>query len=186
MHVRRALRLWVVVLFVAALIGLTGSALASHYWYCSGSTAWHYANDYINWYNGATGDYYNVFQEEAKTDWNSWSPYTDVFLNPVLYAGTTDHINAYSGYYGATGWLGIAEIRGYYGCTVRNGRVRLNRSYLDAGYSRTNRKHVACQEVGHLLGLDHNQLSTTTCMNDRILYAPQPNTHDRDAVNALY
>ena len=183
----RAVRIWTAALLLAIATGFTGSALASHYWYCSGSTPWHYANYSINWYNGASGDYYNIYQEEAKTDSNAWSPYTDVFLAPVSASGTTDHINAYSGYYGSNGWLGIAEIRGYSGCVVLNGRVRLNRSYLDNGsYSRTNKKHVACQEVGHLFGLHHNQSSSTTCMNDLILSAPQPNSHDRDLVNALY
>jgi hypothetical protein len=184
--VRRAAAVWAAVLAVAAAAGFSGSAFASHWWYCSGSTPWHYANYYIYWYNGGTGDYYNIYQEEAKTDADSWSPYTDVFLAQASASGSTDHINAYSGFYGSTGWLGIAEIRGYSGCVVTNGRVRLNRSYLDYGYSRTNREHVACQEIGHLLGLNHNRGSTTTCMNDTILSAPQPNTHDRDMVNSIY
>ena len=81
---------------------------------------------------------------------------------------------------------GIAEIRRYSGCTVLEGRCRLNRSYLDSGYSTTNRKHVACQEVGHLFGLGHNRGSSTTCMNDTILSAPQPNSHDQSLVNSIY
>ena len=187
MELKRALGVWLAVLTVAIAVGAGGSMMASHYWYCSGSTPWHYANYSINWYNGGTGDYWNIYNEEAKTDSNAWSPYTDVFLSPVSSSGTSDHINAYNGYYGSNGWLGIAEIRGYSGCTVLNGRARLNQSYLDnGGYSRTNKKHVACQEIAHLFGLGHNRGSTTTCMNDTILYAPFPNTHDRDLVNAIY
>lgn len=171
--------LWTVVLLLATLVG-AGSAYASHRWGC-----WKYANGAINWYNGATGDYWNIYNEEARTDSNSWHNYTDVNLTSTG-SGTTDHINAFNGFYGANGWLGIAEIRGYSGCTIRNGRVRLNMSYLEGGYSRTNKKHVACQEVGHLLGLHHNTGSSTTCMNDQILSAPFPNTHDRDLVNSIY
>jgi hypothetical protein len=104
----------------------------------------------------------------------------------VSSSGTTDHCNCYSGYYGFNGWLGIAEIRRYSGCTIFEGRCRLNRSYLDSGYSTTNRKHVACQEVGHLWGLGHNRGSSTTCMNDTILSAPQPNSHDQSLVNSIY
>lgn len=186
MDVKRALPIWGAVLLVAAGVGLTSSVFASHLWCCSGSTAWKYADYYIYWYNGGTGDYYNIYNEEAKTDSNAWSPYTDIYLAPSS-SGSTDHINAYNGYYGGTGWLGIAEIRGYSGCTIRNGRARLNQSYLDNGsYSRTNKKHVACQEVAHLFGLGHNRGSTTTCMNDTILYAPYPNTHDRDLINSRY
>lgn len=181
MNVKRALGLWMAVLTLGAVIGQPIGAWASHRWGC-----WKYRDYNINWYNGGTGDYYNIYNEEAKTDSNAWSPYTDVFLNPTG-SGTTDHINAYNGAYGATGWLGIAEIRSYSGCTIFNGRARLNQTYLDNGsYTRTNKKHVACQEVGHLFGLGHNQGSSTTCMNDTILSAPYPNTHDRDLVNSIY
>jgi hypothetical protein len=182
MNLKRAIFIWVMVFAFAFALGMPVSTWASHRWGC-----WKYANYSISWYNGGTGDYFNIYNEEARTDSNSWHNLTDLSLNPVSSPGTTDHINAYNGFYGATGWLGIAEIRRYSGCTVLEGRARLNQSYLDNGsYSRTNKKHVACQEVGHLFGLGHNTSSTTTCMNDRILSAPQPNTHDRDLINSLY
>ncbi len=169
----------------ALAFGIAPAASGGHYWYCSGSTPWKYANYYINYYNGAGGDYYNIYQEESKTDSNAWSPYTDIYLNQVSAAGSTDHLNTYAGSYGATGWLGLASIESNSGCTILKGTARLNKSYLDNGsYSRTNKKHVACQEVGHLFGLHHT--SGTTCMNDQILNAPYPNSHDRDAVNAIY
>lgn len=167
---------------LAVVVGFPMGAWASHRWGC-----WKYANYTINWYNGGTGDYYNIYNEEARTDSNAWSPYTDVALTAVSAAGTSDHVNAYNGYYGSTGWLGIAEIRRYSGCTVYEGRSRLNQSYLDNGsYSRTNKKHVACQEVGHLFGLNHQRGVSNSCMNDQILNAPYPNTHDRDLINAIY
>jgi hypothetical protein len=179
---KRLVALGMTVFTVAFVVGFPLSAWASHRWGC-----WKYANYSIYWYNGASGDYYYIYNEEARTDSNAWSPYTDVYLAPVSARGSTDHINAYSGYYGATGWLGLAQIVRYSGCTIYEGRAYLNRSYLDSGsYSRTNKKHVACQEIAHLFGLGHNRSQTNTCMNDTILYAPYPNTHDRDLVNALY
>jgi hypothetical protein len=147
--------------------------------------SWKYANATINFYNGATGDYYNIYDEEAITDSNSWHNYTDLSLTRVGAAGSTDHINAYAGSYGSTGWLGIAEIQRTSGSIILQGRSRLNNSYL-VSYSRTNKEHVACQEIGHLFGLDHNRGSSTTCMNDQILTAPQPNSHDQSMINSIY
>ena len=182
MKLRHAILIWVAVFGIAIFLGQPFGAWASHRWGC-----WKYADATINWYNGATGDYFNIYNEEARTDSNAWSPFTDINLQSVSASGSTDHANAFNGFYGSTGWLGIAELRSVSGCIVRNGRARLNQSYLDNGsYSRTNKKHVACQEVGHLFGLNHNRGSSTTCMNDTILTAPQPNTHDRDLINSIY
>lgn len=159
-----------------------GVLSAAHRWGC-----WKYADHIIYWYNGGTGEYYDIYNEEALTDADSWHNYTNIDLVPVGSPGTTDHINAYNGYYGYTGWLGIAEIVGSSGCIVQNGRARLNQTYLDDGsYTRTNKSHVACQEVGHLFGLHHNNNSNASCMNDWILSAPQPDAHDRELINSIY
>lgn len=182
MNIRRAIVGWVMVLSITLGLGFPLGTWASHRWGC-----WKYANFSISWFNGGTGDYFNIYNEEARTDSNSWHNYTDISLTSVGAAGTTDHANAYNGFYGSTGWLGLAEIRGYSGCTVFNGRARLNQTYLDNGsYTRTNKKHVACQEVGHLFGLQHNRNETNTCMNDTILTAPQPNLHDQQLTNSIY
>jgi hypothetical protein len=180
MSTRRTVAVWGTLFALTLLMG-AGSAFATHRWGC-----WKYADASINWYNGGTGDYFNILNEEARADVDSWHNFTDLSLNAVGSAGSTDHANGYNGFYGINGWLGLAEIRSASGCTVLNGRARLNQSYLDSGYSRTNKKHVACQEVGHLFGLNHNRSSSTTCMNDTILTAPQPNSHDRDLINSIY
>ena len=41
--------------------------LAHHRW-----QSWKYADSTIRWYNGGTGDYYNIYQEEALTDGDAW------------------------------------------------------------------------------------------------------------------
>ena len=178
MTLRRTVAVWGT-LFVLA-IGL-GVAFADHKWDC-----WVYSDYAIYWYNGASGTYNTIFEEEAVTDTDSWHNYTDVDLTATTYALQSDTISAFNGYYGFNGWLGLAEITNYNGCTINTGRARLNQSYLEVGYSRTNKEHVACQEVGHLFGLDHNHDDTDTCMNDTILSAPQPNSHDQELVNSLY
>lgn len=175
-------RVSLVLASVFAFMFGAGLLSAAHRWGC-----WKYADRTIYWYNGGSGDYFNIYNEEALTDGDSWHNLTNIDLVTVGAPGSTDHINAYNGYYGWTGWLGIAEILNYSGCTVLQGRARLNQTYLDGGgYDRTNKSHVACQEVGHLFGLDHNHDSYATCMNDWILSAPQPDGHDRDFINSIY
>ena len=144
-----------------------------------------FADAVINWYNGGTGDYFAIYEEEAKTDADAWHPYTDVSLNSVAVAGTTDHINAYNGSYGSTGWLALAEIQTVSGCTIKNGRLRMNRTYLDSGsYARSQKKAMACNLIGKILGLT-NQAGTAGCM-DGTLNNPFPSPHDRDVINSIY
>ena len=185
MSLRRVFLVWGALLTLAIGIGAGSSAFASHRWYC-----WRYADTSINWYNGASGTYHNIFDEEAITDTDSWHNYTLIDLTPVYSPGSTDHINAYNGYYGTTGWYGIAEVVSNNGCTVLEGRARLNQTYLDS-FTRTTREHVACQEVGHLFGLDH-QDNFTSCMSNPqidgqfVLNAPQPDEHDREMIDLIY
>lgn len=144
-----------------------------------------FADSLINWYNGGTGDYFAIYEEEAKTDADAWHPYTDVSLTSVGAAGTTDHINAYNGFYGSTGWLSLAELRTVKGCTIQNGRLRMNQTYLDNGsYARSQKEATACNLIGKILGLT-NQAGTAGCM-DGTLNNPFPSTHDRDTINAIY
>lgn len=144
-----------------------------------------YADFRINWFNGGTGDYFNIFEEEARTDADAWDPYTDVALTPVAAAGTTDHINAYNAAYGATGWLSLTQIVSASGCTVQDGRIRLNQTYLDSGsYTRNQKKAVACNAIGKILGLT-NQTGYAGCM-DGTLNNPFPSPQDRYTINSLY
>jgi len=165
---------------IVILVAGPGIASANHRNGC-----YKYADFNINWYNGGTGDYFNIFEEEARTDANAWDPYTDVVFTPVSAAGTTDHINAYSGSYGATGWLSLVEIQSVSGCTVRSGRIRMNQTYLDNGsYTRGQKKAVACNLIGRLLGLK-NEAGIPGCM-DGTNNNSFPSTHDRDVINSIY
>jgi hypothetical protein len=175
MSARKDMAVWVV---VATLTAGAGMASAAHRSGCS-----KYADYLINWYNGGTGEYSTIYEKEARTDWNAWDPYTDVQFTRVLAAGSTDHINAYNGFYGATGWLMLTSIQRYSGCTIFQGQIRLNQTYLDGGsYTAANKEILACQGIGRLLGLS-TTYGTTGCMSGT---APYPSTHDRDVINSIY
>lgn len=144
-----------------------------------------YADAQISWYNGGTGAYFDIYQEEAKTDADAWHPWTDVTLTSMAAAGTTDHINAYNGFYGATGWVSVVEIQSASGCTIKSTRLRMNQTYLDAGgYTLTNKKAIACNLIGKALGLT-NQTGFLGCM-DGTLGSAFPSSHDRATINSIY
>lgn len=167
------------VLFVATFVG---GLWASHQW-----QSWKFGDAQILWYNGGTGQYYDIHQQEAMTDGDAWNPFTVIDLAQVGSAGTNDQINSFNGNYGYTSWLGRAEIQAWDGWRIIYGRTQLNQYWLDNGnYTTTNKKHVACQEIGHMFGLDHNRAQYDTCMNDQILTAPNPNAHDADMLVSIY
>ena len=143
-----------------------------------------YADANIRWYNGGTGEYYDIYQEEAITDADAWDPYTVVNFQQVGSFGTDDQINSLNAYYGQTGWLGIADILYQNGSTILAGQTRLNETILEVN-SRTVKEHTACHEIGHLLGLDHDS-DNPTCMNPNTGLTTSPSAHDADALAGIY
>ena len=91
-------------------------------------------------------------------------------------------------------WLGLARIF-IDGDHITRGEVKLNTKLLD-DYPAGAADHVLCQEIGHVLGLDHNRDGAQggspddSCMNDQVsLFATQytsPNSHDTGQLNANY
>ncbi len=75
------------------------------------------------------------------------------------------------GNYGATGWLGLAQIW-ISGSHIQRGRARQNNTYFNtATYNTTPwRQFVICQEIGHIFGIGHvnvvfNNPNTGSCMD---------------------
>ena len=89
-------------------------------------------------------------------------------------------------------WLGQARIF-LDGDHITKGEVKLNTRLLNS-YGEAAADHVLCQELGHVLGLDHNRDGTEggspddSCMNDQATLGafPAPNSHDIDQLNLIY
>ena len=95
--------------------------------------------------------------------------------------------------YGFNGWLGIAGIsldtRGH----IVSGYTKLNDSYFrTATYNRDDWKQsVACQELGHNIGLDHqdedfDNKSLLSCMDYQDPPYERPNAHDYAQLGTIY
>ena len=144
----------------------------------------------------------SVWDSHLGTTANDWS--VSEVLDTVVVSGntkprtcksTTGRVEVCSGRYGFNGWLGVAQVWVSGGVHITKGTVKVNDSYFNtAAYNNPAwRNLVMCQEVGHTLGLDHqdevfDNANLGTCMdytNDPSTNQ-HPNHHDYDERSAIY
>jgi len=101
---------------------------------------------------------------------------------PRVCKATSGRVEVCSEKYGNNGWLGVAQIW-ISGLHITQGTVKLNDTYFNTTkYNKPAwRNLVSCQEVGHTLGLDHqdetfNNLNFGTCMD--YTNFPEGGVHD--------
>jgi hypothetical protein len=121
--------------------------------------------------------------------------------NPRNCRATAGRVEVCSSTYGNNGWLGVASIW-ISGSHIVQGTVKVNDTYFNTTKYNTSawRNLVMCQEVGHTLGLDHqdetfDNANLGTCMdytNDPDgtikgqLSNEHPNQHDYDELGIIY
>jgi hypothetical protein len=95
--------------------------------------------------------------------------------------------------YGYNGWLGVAGISIDAAGHIVSGYTKLNDSYFSlASYNTPDWKQsVTCQELGHNLGLDHqdedfNNTSLSSCMDYQTPPYPSANGHDFEQLAKIY
>ncbi len=92
--------------------------------------------------------------------------------------------------YGFNGWLGLATIGIDSNKHIDQGSAKVNDSYSFYWADPNEKRHVMCQEIGHLFGLGHTSedgSSQQTCMD----YSSDPNSiapnsHDYQMLDAIY
>jgi hypothetical protein len=95
--------------------------------------------------------------------------------------------------YGNNGWLGIAGISIDTAGHIVSGYTKLNDTYFTHPFYNNFdwKQSVTCQELGHNVGLDHqdedfDNTSLKSCMDYQDPPFPSPNRHDFDQLESIY
>ena len=108
--------------------------------------------------------------------------------------GTAGRVEVCNDSYGFNQWLGVAQVS-VSGKHITQGTVKVNDSYFNTSTynSPAWRNLVMCQEVGHTLGLDHqdenfDNANLGTCMDytNNPGTNQHPNQHDYDQLTSMY
>jgi hypothetical protein len=173
--VRRMVWLGIGMFVVGLVLSRTPAVTASHQWGC-----YKWLTPSLTYTNQAQSPYSTYYTQETRTDGDSWHNYTVINFT----AAGNGNLKEQSGHYGQNGWLGLTQIQ-VQSCRIVSATSKLNRTYLDNGYSTDARKRVACHEVGHATGLNHNP-SSSSCLKTGGSAPSRPNSHDTVQLDAMY
>lgn len=175
---------------------------ATHSW---GSYHWaRMANPFILQFGNNVSSAWTTYLFTTASDWS-----VSDALDTKIVSGkggtrckaTNGRVEVCSKKYGYNGWLGIAQIW-VSGNHITQGTVKFNDTYFQTAKYNTPfwRQFVVCQEVGHTLGLDHQDedfanVNLGTCMDytsdpdgsiNGQLSNLHPNQHDYDQLALIY
>jgi len=172
------------------------SANATHSW-----SSYHWART-SNPFTLKLGDnvtsVWDSYLSTTSTDWTKSTVLDTTIVpgstTPKKCAATAGMVQVCTAAYGQRGWLGIASIN-INGSHITQGTVKVNDTYFSTAKYNTPawRNLVMCQEVGHTLGLDHQDedFANTplgTCMDYSNDPNPNqhPNAHDYEQLVGIY
>lgn len=194
-NIKRIVKIAILAFLMIGVGGITTS-YAIHSW---GGYHWaRKANPFTLKLGDNVSGVWDSYLATTSGDWSQSS-----ILNTSVISGNTDprrckptkgQVQTCSSKYGFNGWLGVASIW-VSGSHITQSTVKVNDSYFDTSTYNTPawRNLVMCQEVGHTLGLDHQDENfynppLGTCMDysaDPTLNQ-HPNQHDYDQLRLIY
>lgn len=185
---------------VLAAVLMSAASYANHSW-----STYHWArttNSFnLTIINSTTSDW-DLYVAQAVSDWSA-SSVLDMIEDPNdddTSSKTRRRCNGPAGQvrvcnlaYGQNGWLGIAGISIDPNGHITSGYTKLNDTYFSQAFYNTPqwKQSVTCQELGHNVGLDHqdedfNNASLFTCMDYQDPPYEYPNAHDYNQLAAIY
>lgn len=180
----------------AAVLVATGPVSANHSW---GGYHWaRTSNPFTLKLGDNVSSGWDSYLVTISSDWSVSTVLGTTIVgggaNPKNCRPTSGRVEVCSSTYGKTGWLGVAQIWAS-GSHIAQGTVKVNDTYFNTSAYNTPawRNLVMCQEVGHTLGLDHQDVNFDnpnlgTCMDyTRDPSTNQhPNQHDYDELETIY
>ena len=181
---------------VAAGTAVAGPAEANHAW---GNYHWgRTAAALVLSVGDNVGSGWDTYLDVAIGDWDQstaldMTEVRGLMTNPKTCKGTAGRVEVCNAAYGFNQWLGIAQIRAS-GSHITQGVVKMNDSYFNTTtYNKPAwRQSVMCQEIGHTLGLHHNDEDFGTINGTCMDYAnvpdanQHPNVHDYEMLASIY
>ena len=184
---------------------VAGTALANNAW---GNYHWaRTSNPFTLKLGDNVSTAWDSYLATASNDWTQSSVLNTTVvpgqaINGAICAPSAGRVEVCNAKYGPTGWVGIAQIWTDNNSHIVQARAAMNDYYLSKKPYNTPawKRYVMCQEVGHALGLDHqnetsNNANLGSCMdytNDPDgggAFGPSnehPNTHDFAQLELIY
>ena len=188
-----------------ALVAFSPAAQANHSW---GKYHWaRQSNPFTLKVGDNVSSTWDSYLGTTSVDWTKSSVLNTTVVpgtkNPTTCTPTSGRVEVCNAAYGTNRWLGVAQIwvsRRH----IVQGTTKVNDTYFNTAKYNTKawRNLVMCQEVGHTLGLDHqdeifNNTNLGTCMDytndpsglagtNGTLSNEHPNAHDYDQLATIY
>ncbi len=182
---------------IASVLMFTSVAQAKHSW---GGYHWaRTANPFTLQLGDNVSGVWDAHLATTSSDWSQSSvldtKVVQGFVSPKTCRATNGRVEVCNSKYGNNGWLGIAQIWVNSDWHITKGATKMNDTYFNTAKYNTPawRNLVMCQEIGHTLGLDHqdenfNNPNLGTCMDytSNPESNQHPNAHDYEQLETIY
>lgn len=189
-------RRFTVVLALLAIVLFQSASFANHSW-----AGYHWGRTTSSFVLKVGDNVDSNWDSYLNTTISDWTKSTVLDMSKVAggsrnkrCSATAGRVEVCNNTYGNNGWLGIASVWAS-GTHITQGTVKLNDTYFNTAQYNSSawRNLVSCQEVGHTIGLDHQDENFTnpnlgTCMdytNDPSTNQ-HPNSHDYQELQTIY